>query len=215
MEIDSDLKKIRTTVTQITVKHDLRQQEVARLQGIVEKLNDGVLIQTQVLKLLQEFSEQLQTVVQDDVSSFVTEGLKSVFDRDKKFKLRFGLYRNQVEVKMTLDASDTESLPLEGAQSGGVVDTASWLLRLWVVLRLSQLGYVDKVLLLDEPFTHLSPKYVVDVAYLMSSLSKRLGVQCLFITQNPTLAARSADNVHRVSLQAGEVKVEDDQPVLS
>jgi DNA repair exonuclease SbcCD ATPase subunit len=186
--IEKELDGLESRINQLIARKEVAESDAARLREEVSGLDQEILAQNQVLKTLQAFADKLQHLVEDDVSNFVTEGVKAVFGREKQFKLEFGLRGNQVVANMMLD-----DLPLNSqkggvfSQSGGVLHVVSWLLRLWVILRLSLGGAVSRVVLMDEPFGWLSPQYVPNVSGLMASLSKDLGCQTIFITRDPLL----------------------------
>jgi ABC-type taurine transport system ATPase subunit len=175
------------------------------LKGKVDELGDYVVTQEQVLKLLQGFADRLQAVVQEDVSQFVTDGVRAVFGKDKQFRLEFGLRANQVVANMDLDG-----LPLNDAagvfsQSGGALNVVAYLLRLWVILRLSQQEGVDRVLLMDEPFGRLRGEdYKNRVAELLVGLSGQLGVQTIWVADE-SMPTAGSDLVYVVSNKDGQV----------
>ena len=216
--VEEDLIQLRKRAEKLMARRDVCIADADRLRNRVVELDRSVLEQNQVLKLLQAFADKLQHLVQDDVSKFVTEGVKEVFGKEKQFKLEFGLRSNQVVANMTLDDLVLNS-QAGGvfAQSGGVLHVVSWLLRLWVVLRLSQAGVVGRVIFMDEPFGWLSPVYLPKICNLVSSLSKELGFSCIYITRDRDLigAADTAylagsDDVKGVSLT--KINLSDELP---
>ena len=81
---------------------------------------------------------------------------------------------------------DGESLITDiiDAKGGGVISVAGFLLRVLVLLSSNQL---EKVMLLDETFAHLSSEYVPNLALLLQKLNEETGIQFLIITHDPTL----------------------------
>lgn len=195
MIVEADLSTIRRKVSSLAARHEIARTEAIRLASTVDTLTASVVEQEQVLKLIQGFADRLQAVVQEDVSKFVTEGVKAVFGQDKVFKLEFGLRSNQIVASMTLNDLPLNSQAGVFAQSGGVLHVVAYLLRLWVILRLSQLVGVSRVIFLDEPFGWVSPEYLPKVTELMGGMARQLGVQHIYITREPLLIA-GADPVY-------------------
>ena len=202
--VQQELVGLRRSVSGLTARHELCLSEVSRLDKEVVGIYRSVVEQEQVLNLLQGFADRLQTVVQEDVSKFVSDGLKAVFGDEKEYKLEFGLRSNQVVANMVLNDLPLNDTAGVFSQSGGVLHVVSWLLRLWVVLRLSQLGLVDRVIFMDEPFGWVSPVYLRNVTNLMVNLSRRLGVQHIYITREPLLIEGS-DLAYTIDKVGGEV----------
>ena len=187
--VEEDLSSLRRRVSSLVARHDIAKKEVVRLTSTVDTLAESVIEQEQALKLIQGFADRLQAVVQEDVSKFVTEGVKAVFGQEKEFKLEFGLRSNQIVASMTLNDLPLNSQAGVFAQSGGVLHVVSYLLRLWVILRLSQLVGVSRVIFMDEPFGWVSPEYLPRVTDLMGGMARQLGVQTIYITREPLLIA--------------------------
>jgi len=202
--VAAELSGLRKSISGLTARRELCQSEVGRFQREADQFYSSVVEMEQVLKLLQGFADRLQTVVQEDVSKFVSDGLKAVFGDEKDYKLEFGLRNNQVVANMTLNDLPLNDTAGVFSQSGGVLHVVSWLLRLWVVLRLSQLGLVDRVIFMDEPFGWVSPEYLSKVTELMVNLSRSLGVQHIYITREPLLIEGS-DLSYVITKNDGEV----------
>lgn len=205
--VDQDLAGLRRRVSGLQARYELAKTEEVRLQGIVSSLNASIVTQEQVLKLLQGFADRLQGMVEEDVSRFVTDGVRAVFGKDKIFKLEFGLRANQVVANMTLDGLPLNDTAGVFSQSGGALNVVAYLLRLWVVLRLSLLVGVDKVLLLDEPFGRLrGSAYKDKVAELLPGLSGQLGVQTIWVADEG-MPTSSSDLVYVVDNKDGKMVV--------
>lgn len=205
MPVDQELAGLRRRVSSLTTRLEMAQGEVTRLEGVVAQLAESSMTQEQVLKVLQGFAERLQGMVQEDVSRFVSEGIKAVFGEDKIFRLEFGLRANQVVATMTLDDIPLNEQGGVHGQSGGVLNVISWLLRLWVVLRLSSFCGISRVILLDEPFGRLrGMDYQTRICELLPKLSKELGVQTLWIADD-NMPVEGSDLIYLFTKKAGKV----------
>jgi len=199
MEPETRLRQLRNDITRISVQHEEYTKRLDSTRTQLQGLDVDIEELSMALKVLQTFSQQLQTQLQDEVSRFVSWGLRTIWGDEKNFTLNFQLANNQIAAEMLLN-----DLPFKASQSGGVLDAVSYLLRLWTVIKCNQLGIVDKVLLLDEPFPQLSSGRLQSrMADLLAKLSKEFEVQCLFITHSPQLA-KTADRVYQVDKVDGD-----------
>jgi hypothetical protein len=88
---------------------------------------------------------------------------------------------------------------------GGVADVISFLLRV-VVLSLAR-PRLALVLVLDEPFRHVSLEYLRGCATLLRELNRTAGVQFILVTHKPDLLD-AADVVYRTAVENGTTRFE-------
>lgn len=157
-------------------------EERAALKGLKAKIAD--------LKAAQELAQRVAEAVQESahqqIAAVVTRCLGAVFGEDAyEFRIRFERKRGKTEAKLLFARDGLEVDPLSAA-GGGVVDVAAFALRL-ACLVLSR-PRKRLLLILDEPFKHLSKDYRPQVRRLVETLAKEMGVQFIFVSHAPDLA---------------------------
>lgn len=131
------------------------------------------------------------------ITNIVTMALAAVFPDPYEFKLVFNERRNQTEADLLLVRDGEELSPVEGA-GGGVLDVVSFALRIAVLL---MSGY-RRVIILDEPFRHLSADLQSKASEMMKMLSDKLGIQFIMVSHEEGIID-CADNI--ITIKKGEV----------
>lgn len=132
---------------------------------------------------MRELAEKVQNKVHKQVADVVTKCLKNVFadhpDGAYEFKIKFVKKRNKTDAILLFTRNGMELDPQDEA-GGGVLDVASFALRL--ACTLSAQPAVRKLMVLDEPFRHVSLKLRPIVAALLVELAKETGTQFIVVT---------------------------------
>ena len=131
------------------------------------------------------------------ITNIVTMALAAVFPDPYEFKLVFNERRNQTEADLLLVRNGEELSPVDGA-GGGVLDVVSFALRIAVLL---MSGY-RRVIILDEPFRHLSADLQSKASEMMKMLSDKLGIQFIMVSHEEGIID-CADNI--ITIKKGEV----------
>lgn len=138
----------------------------------------------EALEILQGIAKTIQQTAHSRIAEMVSHCLKSVFGEEYGFKIIFEKKRNKTEAKLLFVKSDMEIDPLTES-GGGVVDVASFALRFATLLLTKPKK--TKLLVLDEPFKHLSSEYTNRVKLLLERLAKEKDVQIIAVTHNRNL----------------------------
>jgi DNA repair exonuclease SbcCD ATPase subunit len=105
--------------------------------------------------------------------------LEAVFDEPYEFKMAFVEKRGRTEVELTFEKDGQVVDPL-GASGGGVVDVASFALRVAAILLSGPKS--RRLLVLDEPFKFLSKMYRPRIRQLLEELAKEMSMQIIMVT---------------------------------
>lgn len=137
--------------------------------------------------IIQTVAAAVQTKAHQQIANVVTSALQTVFpDLGYKFIISFERNRGKTNARMFImkrnGGQPTDPL---ASESGGVVEVAAFALRM-AALCLAH-PKRRKLLVLDEPFSKVSAEYVPNVAELLETLSKDLGVQIILVTHSPQL----------------------------
>lgn len=158
----------------------VERENLSALSSRVEALEEAQ-------KLAQRVSQTIQTTAHSQIAEIVSRCL-AIFEEPYTFQIHFDRKRGRTEARLTFQRDGLEVDPL-GASGGGVVDVASFALRV-ACLMLSR-PPCRRLLVLDEPFKMLSWAhgfpYRERVRELLESLSAEMGIQIVMVTHDPEL----------------------------
>jgi len=143
--------------------------------------------------IFQEVARITQSNLEYHISKLVTTAIRSVFDEDIEFVVRFVTRRNKTECDLLFKEHGNEYHPLEGS-GFGAVDIASFALRIsfWSLKKnRATMG-------LDEPFRNVSPDLQHKVSDMLKMISTSLGLQIIMVSHQDEINI-SADKTFYVS----------------
>lgn len=130
-------------------------------------------------KVAQLVAHTVQEQAHRKISSVVSRCLGAVFDEPYEFKIIFEPKRGRTDARLVFVRDEQEIDPMT-ASGGGVIDVASFALRLACIM-LSKPA-VRRVLVMDEPFKFVSAGYVPRVRAMLEQLAAEMRVQFIFVT---------------------------------
>ncbi len=183
------------------VKQDLREtkRELKRQELRLHQTEKALEIAKQVgLKTQQE--------LEFHISNLVSAAISSVFpDNPYKFRVQFIERRGHTECDLRLERDGELLDPLSSA-GGGVVDITALALRIAALSMRS--GKVQPVLLLDEPFKHLSLDLQERAEEMLHELATRVGIQ-IICNSHASSAVENTDKAFRVTIKEGVSSVKE------
>lgn len=190
-KMDKEINQLYGQREQLLSMEDALSEQVSLLEQTTLYIEEGQ-------KIIQDVALATQRKLKLSVEPIVTSALDIVYrDEAYGFEIEFEIKRNKTEANLYFTRNGQRYSPL--ASSGfGVVDVAAFALRLalWNISRPETRG----VFVLDEPFKHVSENLQESVMEMVSTLSKRLGIQVLLITHNKESdVMEHSDRVFRVS----------------
>lgn len=178
------LRKYRRVVDEKLGRYNYHRKRNKELVGLLDERERGLLHLNQSLEFFQEVAKNVQEDVHRKVCGIVTRCLEVIFDDPYTFTIQFDKKRSKTEARILLCRDGQEYDPAKSV-AGGVIDVVSFALRLVsVVLSRPQLR---QVLILDEPFKHLSAEYRERVGILLQELNEKMGIQFILITHHSEL----------------------------
>lgn len=150
-------------------------------------------------EIIQSVAKATQEELEYHISDLVSLALASVFDNPYKLDVKFEIKRGKTECQLSFVRGDVSIHPMT-ASGGGAVDIASFGLRvaLWSLSR----PRTAPILLIDEPFKHLSRNMHGKASEMLSTISKRLGVQIIMVSHSDDLID-CADKTFIVNIKNG------------
>lgn len=174
------------------VRNELRGVQARRDQLAVEVDE----IQAAII-LLHSVADRVRERYLDEFEAIVSDGIRAVFNEPIKFKIVTDVKANRPTVDFQLEHESGLVTGLQSARGGGLLAVVGVLLRMLVV----SLAPVERVLVLDEPFAHLSAEYVEPASEMVATLSRELGIQTIMVTHQPETVAY-ADKAYRIGRAA-------------
>lgn len=179
-----------------------KQQIVKSLAGLKEELKQAqkdLRRHEQAREVIREVGLKTEQQLQYDISDIASLALDAVFNNPYELKVEFVQRRNKTECDLFFTRDDNDIEPEEGA-GVGAMDITSFALRIasWSML----IPHTRNVIILDEPFKHLSVDLQDRASAMIKEISKKVGLQFIIITHDPTLASY-ADKVFEVRIKKG------------
>lgn len=166
------------------------KEERTALRAVEQSVKDSAAAQ----KIIQDAAQAVQTEAHARLASVVGRCLHAVFGEDAyDFRIIFDRKRGRTEARLVFIRDGQEIDP--DALGGGVIDVASMALR--IACLLASVPRRRRLLVLDEPWRHLSRKYRPAVRGLVESLAIELGIQFLIVTHSRELVCGKVIEVGR------------------
>lgn len=133
-----------------------------------------------VLDRLQGMEEVWQRKFQRSMETIVSEGLSLVFGGELELMIVSSTKANMSAVEFVLKKDGQEEDIMDG-QGGGYIGIIAFLLRILLIVASRPL--LALILIMDEPFAHVSPEFRRPVGEMAAALRDRLGFQFIMVTQ--------------------------------
>lgn len=178
-----NLSKIKRRAAALTIRRTMIVRQLKEEKVSFENNKQTEEDIQEAIRIVQLVAEQIQEKAHNQISAVVCHALSTVFpDKDYGFKINFVKRRSRTEAELVLLNGPNEIINPLKADSGGVLDVASFALRLsCLVLHRPKLR---PFLALDEPFKNISEEggYRENMSELLLKLSKDFGIQMLNVT---------------------------------
>ncbi len=172
-----------------------RSLEDAR-DRVVATGDDAELLDT-VLGLLQDMEGAWQKKFQESIEHIISDGLSVVFGEPLVVRITPTIKSDMSSVTFTLIRDGNEEDILNG-QGGGFIAVISFLMR--VVLILAAEPRMRRIIIMDEPFAHVSPGFRVRLAEMLVSIIDRLDFQLIMVSHEDEYI-EYADIAYRLDLE--------------
>jgi ABC-type branched-subunit amino acid transport system ATPase component len=153
----------------------------------------------QAHEILKQVGLETQQQLVYHISDVTSIALESVFEEPYKVILDFVERRGKTECDILFEKSGNKIDPMT-ASGGGVVDVTAFALRIasWSM----KVPATRSIIVLDEPFKHLSKDLHARASEMIKLLSDKLGIQFIIITHEQALG-HYADKVFEVKQRKG------------
>ena len=173
-----------TTLNLALARHDGAREAVrATLVEAEERVaatgDEAELLRT-VLDRLEGMDASWRRNFEHSLATIVSEGLSFVFGEELQVLIQTATRADMSAVDFIMKRDGQEEDIMDG-QGGGYVNIIAFLLRVLLIVAARPL--LRYVLILDEPFAHLSQEFRHSLAEMMAALIDRLDFQAIMITQ--------------------------------
>jgi len=197
------IKELRSRIDQEKGKRDEVNRSFLELDSRRKELKKSVRRSEEAQAIIQKVAKDTQSQLEIHISDIVTMALETIFDDPYEFRIEFVVKRNKTECELIFEKDGVKIHPLS-ASGGGVIDTASFALRiaLWTL----QTPRSRNTIILDEPFKFLSKDLLPRACDLLQELQKKLNLQFIIVTHLDELA-ECADKTFEVRIKKGVSKI--------
>jgi predicted ATPase len=175
------------------------QKEIDRKENELEKCISERSAAENARIILQTAAKKTQKNLEQHLSEIVTNAFQYVFDDPYTFSPDFVERRNKTECDLWFTKGNKKKLRPRFAAGGGVIDIASFALRLayW------RLEKSAPIFILDEPFKMLSKKHIPKAVALLNTLAEEFDLQMIINTHIPEITDQ-ADRMFEI--KGGQVQ---------
>jgi DNA repair exonuclease SbcCD ATPase subunit len=176
-----NLQDTRKQVDKILHEYRTNKTMLKNEKQLLEEQQQTLTYTEEAQTILQSVAQSLQQQAHLQISKVVSQCLQTVFyDEDYGFKIRFEKKRGKTEAKLLLLNAGNEVEDPLNEDSGGVLDVASFALRL-ACLMLAK-PKLRRLLVMDEPFKNVSYEYRVNVKQMLEKLTADFDIQIIMVT---------------------------------
>lgn len=179
------LRTAKTQVERWRGQAELLDRQAEETQRAHAALTHDAEIHKEALVILQSLEKKWRGAFEQALATVVSEGLSAVFGRPITISIESKLARGVASVNITMTDGDVTTSIL-GAEGGSVVNVVSFLLR--VLLTISVRPPLRRLLVLDEPFSHVSTEYRPALCQLLREMAQRLEIQIVLVSHEEELA---------------------------
>jgi DNA repair exonuclease SbcCD ATPase subunit len=174
-----NLHQIKTYVTEQKAVRDNHSVSIETLKENILDNKKKLKYAEKALWIIQHVAKQTQEKLEYKISELVSLALNSVFDEPYKMVLQYETKRNKTEASLLFERNGKRFNPLSST-GGGVVDVASFALRIAIWNLASKKS--RNVIILDEPFKHLSKNLLPKAGEMLQEISKKLILQIIMVS---------------------------------
>lgn len=175
-------ERLLATYYEIKAQQAYLATEIEKATKAAERTEEAYKTALEARHVITTVAMQTQELLEVQLATIVTMALEAVFPDPYVFRIHFEEKRQQIEAVLMLEKNGEECSPMD-AVGGGVLDVCSFALR--VAALMMQQG--EKVIILDEPFKHLSSDLQRKASEMLEMLRDKLGVQFIMVTHEDEL----------------------------
>lgn len=181
-----------------------KEERLEELRNAERRNTEEARVVNDASRLLLEIAVEHQGEVLRFLNGLVTSGLRDVFGDHVEVEFREETRSNQRAIDIILLIDGVEADIPEGV-GGGLADMVALLVQLSSLYL--RRGEVGQIIFLDEGLKHLGEEYRPSAARVIQEISKRLGIQVIFVTHQEEFV-EVADCVYRFTYHKDGTRIE-------
>lgn len=192
----------RSSVDALRGKRDALDGQIRACQNRLLEANAQSGYHDEAQLILQALEEKWRGSAGGALADVVSYGLSVVFGEPFELNIDSKVSRGVASTELSLTTSGLRT-PIKNAKGGSVLNVLSFLLH--TIITTSSKPLLRPVLVLDEPFSHVSAEYRPQVCALLRELCHRLGLQMIIVSHEPELLD-AADVAYLVEKPEGSTR---------
>jgi DNA repair exonuclease SbcCD ATPase subunit len=198
------LQPIRNQLERLKGQKIQLETTISDLQTTLKEQGRELRRHEQAREIIRTVGQKTQEQLSYHISDITSLAMEAVFNEPYELKVEFVQRRNKTECDLKFERDGEVFDDPLSASGGGAVDVAAFALRIaaWSM----QHPHTRNTIILDEPLRFLSEDCQEKASAMIKEISKRLGIQFIIVTHNPTLASY-ADKSFEVTIKKGVSKV--------
>lgn len=189
-EIKSKIERVKTDVISAQAKEDLFREQCQKCAHLLEDMDKRYLFISKCIEVTDLVQKSVNSLVKIEFEKIVNSALHSVFGEGFSFELEFGRRGDIPELEFQIKEPKFSGAfdPLD-TSAGGVIDITAMILRVTLVEMFKPRA--EGPLLLDEPFKHLSKKYLPSASLFLEKLKSKINRQIIMVSHSDELISES------------------------
>ena len=179
---DSIIDKFHSEIEQLKGQRTAIEEIIHDSEKSLEEYKGKFLTYEEARAIVQKVAKETQDRLKISLEPIVTSALEVVFGTEAYgFDVSFEVKRNKTECTLSFTRDGHKYTPLDST-GFGAVDVATFALRLaiWNISKPQS----SPLLILDEPFKHISEDLQEKVMQMANILSHKLGIQLIMVTHS-------------------------------
>lgn len=179
----ADIPKIRRRIAIARGEYEASRKRLQKERDRLSQLETRSKDVAEARSFVQVVAESVQRSCHDRIASVVSRCLETIFGEDAfQFEIDFDRKRGKTEAILTLSKDGHKVEPLDSV-GGGVVDVVAFALRIASIVASGK----TRLVVLDEPFKHLSRNLHPKARMLVESMARDLEIQFILVTHSEEL----------------------------
>lgn len=150
----------------------------------IKEIKKDIIDHNKARWVITEVAKITQQETKEKIEKLITLALRSIFERDFTFKLRFEQKANKVYAIPIVIDDEEEFTDMKDDLAGGVVDIIS--LAFKIILWSMELPKRRNLFIVDEPF-RFTGRLVKKAGYMLKYLSEELNFQVIMVSHDDEL----------------------------
>ncbi len=188
--IKSELSELKTSIDKQRGESELLNLEISNYANDIKELKETSEDCGKSIEVLDLAQRAITDDMKEGFESIVTYALQYILGEEYSFQLTFGRrgYLQEMDFNIISPSLDSSSDPIDSS-GGGTLDVVSLALRV-SILELQKPKNMG-ILAIDEPFKHLSRKYLESAGRFLKAVSEKIGRQVIMVTHKNELVETS------------------------